>query len=571
MQDVRYRVKLLRRLWPYMKIVWPMIIVCFILNLTSVVLNFIVPLIYRDFINNVILNIQIDYLPTIIINYLLVFILGVSISHLLLCVNYKWQNKVMLQIRETIFNGYMARQINEYENIKGASVKMSLDEDSDYIKKFVRNQSIQHIIQYICLIFSLAIMVVISWNLTLFALLSIPVTIIVDIHLGKKEGKLTAENRDNNQNMYEWLCVSLSGWKELKAFNAEERQLNEFEKYHKNFSNYYCKWINYWTARALVIPTIKNDFLMKLCLYFLGGILIIREQFEIGDLLVFMVYYEMLSKAVQTISSDNADLQAYKPIIERVVHILDESERILNFDREMDNKCNDNIYNVVSLENVCFKYPMMQEMLINDFNLSVKRGERIAIVGKSGCGKTTLLKLIIGMTLPNSGTIEISGANISHVNSTYIYAHVGVVMQDSALLNTSIRQNLLLGKENATDDEIMRVCEQVDMAETIKELPHGLDTVIGENGIKLSGGQKQRICIARVLLRDVDLYCFDESTSALDEESEKAVYTAIESIPKDKTILLITHRESLLKMCDRVVNLESRMNQTKEKASGEGF
>lgn len=213
----------------------------------------------------------------------------------------------------------------------------------------------------------------------------------------------------------------------------------------------------------------------------------------------------------------------------------------------------------------------MREMLICDFNLSVKRGERVGIVGKSGCGKSTLLKLIIGMVLPDSGTIEISGVNISRVNSTYIYNHVGVVMQDSTLLNASVRRNLLLAKENATDDEIARVCEQVDMAKTIEGLPQGIDTVIGDNGVKLSGGQRQRLCIARVLLRDVDLYCFDESTSALDEESEKAVYNAIKCIPKDKTILLITHRESLLKMCNRVINLESGVNQIREKASGEEF
>lgn len=571
MRDVRYRVRLLRRLWPYMKKVWPMIIVCLLLNLTSVVLNFIVPLIYRDFINNVILNIQIDYLITIIISYFLVFVLGAVISHLLLYVNYKWQNKVMVEIRETIFNGYMARQINEYESIEGSSVKMSIDDDPDYIKQFIRNQGIQHIIQYLCLLFSLAIMIVMSWKLALFALLAIPITIIIDMRLGKKEGKITEKNRDNNQNMYEWLCVSLSGWKELKVFNAEKRQLDEFEKYHKKFSNYYCKWINYWTARVLVIPAIKNDFLMKLCLYFFGGMLIIGGQFRIGDLLVFMVYYEILSKAIQTISSNNADLQACKPIIERVVHMLDESEQILCLDKKLTGKYNCNAYNVVSLKNVCFKYQTMREMLICDFNLSVKRGERVGIVGKSGCGKSTLLKLIIGMVLPDSGTIEISGVNISRVNSTYIYDHVGVVMQDSTLLNASVRRNLLLAKENATDDEIARVCEQVDMAKTIEGLPQGIDTVIGDNGVKLSGGQRQRLCIARVLLRDVDLYCFDESTSALDEESEKAVYNAIKCIPKDKTILLITHRESLLKMCNRVINLESGVNQIREKASGEEF
>lgn len=558
MQSFRYRMKIWRKIYPYVQknkmwIAWSL---C--LNILIILLNFSVPLLFRDFINNVILNMQLDYLLTIVIGYFTIYILTTSISHLLLFTECKWQNNVVIQIRKKIFDGYMSKSMHEYEEKEIVTIKMLLDEDSECLKNFLRNQSIKHTVQYLCFFITLAIMVVISWQLTLFAIVAIPITIIADIYLGKKEGNLTAGNRDNNQKMYEWLCISLTGWKEIKAFNLEKKQLNEFEGYHKYYADYYCKWINYWTARALVIPQIKNDFLMRLCLYFFGGLLIINQQLSIGNLLVYIAYCEILSNSVQTLSSNNADLLANMPIIERVLKALDDFECKLNTNAPRDTEYINYDCPVVTIKNVSFKYSTMDKMLIENLTLSIQRGDRIAVIGNSGCGKTTLLKLITGLILPDDGNIEIYGVDISKIRSDCINHHIGVVMQDSSLLNTTIQRNLLLAKKDAKKEDLIRVCEEAHIMDAIKRMPLELDTVIGERGNKLSGGEKQRLCIARLLLRDVDLYCFDESTSALDDGCEEAIINAINKIPDDKAVLFITHREGLLQMCNKVVNLSHK-------------
>ena len=558
MRNIRHRLNILRKIYPYAKKNRVGIALSFWLNILLVLLNFSAPLLFREFVNNVILNMQIDYLLTIVVGYLVIYILTTSISHLLLYVDCKWRNNIIMQMRKHIFDGYMSKCMHQYEEKEIVTIKMLLDEDSECLKGFLKNQSTKHVVQYLCFFITFAIMVAISWQLTLFAIVAIPITIVVDIYLGRKEGKLTAGNRDNNQKMYEWLSVSLNGWKEIKAFSLEKKQLDEFEDYHKYYADYYCKWINYWTARALVIPQIKNDFLMRLCLYFFGGLLIINHQLSIGNLLVYIGYYEILSNSLQTISSNNADLLANMPIVERVLKALADFEYVLNTSAPSDVKHVSYDCPIVAIKNVSFKYAAMDKTMFESFNLSIQRGDRIAVIGKSGCGKTTLLRLITGLILPNDGNIEIYGVDISSVHSNYINRHIGVVMQDSSLLNATIQQNLLLAKKDAEKEDLIRVCEEAYIMNTIKTMPLGFNTVIGERGNKLSGGEKQRICIARLLLRDVDLYCFDESTSALDDGCEEAIINAIHKIPDDKAVLFITHKPALLQMCNKVINLESK-------------
>lgn len=212
---------------------------------------------------------------------------------------------------------------------------------------------------------------------------------------------------------------------------------------------------------------------------------------------------------------------------------------------------------VIAFDNVAFAHADTKELLFNDFSLTVKSGERIGLVGHSGSGKTTLTKLLLRFTDINAGTITIDGQDISEITQESLRKNIAYVPQEPMLFHRSLRENISYGKPGATDEEIMRAAVQANAEEFIAKLPEGLDTMVGERGIKLSGGQRQRIAIARAILKDAPILVLDEATSALDSESEKLIQDALTKLMKGRTSIVIAHRLSTIAKLDRILVLEN--------------
>ncbi|KAI4453737.1 atp-binding cassette sub-family b [Holotrichia oblita] len=382
-----------------------------------------------------------------------------------------------------------------------------------------------------------------------FSVIVIPLTFWLDHIIAKREKVVLDEQRENDQKMSSWLHASVQGWREIKALNLQKHEERQFARYIHKYAIFFGTWINYWVARVLVIPKIKEEFLMQFSLYFFGGLLIINGRFEIGSLLVFMQYYGILSGAIKTVSSTDAESLTNMPQSDRMIDELSHIVKIHN-KKQVLRDCN-----TIELRNVSFSYQNTDVNVINNLNLTISDGERIAITGKSGAGKTTVLKLIMGMLCPTSGAVLFSNVNIKDLSLELMHQRIGFVMQENTLFNTSIRENLYYGKNNADDSELETVCRKAFIYDFIKSLPDGFDTVIGERGIKLSGGQKQSIILARLFLRDVKVFIFDEATSALDQYSENIIKDAIMSIGQDKILIVVAHRQSSLSLCDRVITL----------------
>ncbi len=349
--------------------------------------------------------------------------------------------------------------------------------------------------------------------------------------------------------MSSWLHASVQGWREVKALNLQRNQTIHFVRYLHNFALYFGTWINYWVARVLIIPKIKDEFFMQFGLYFIGGFLMINGKLHIADLLVFALYYNMLSGAVNTVSSTDAELQANMPFTDRLM------EELCKAAETPTTKQIPAGTDFIEFVNTSFRYQGSESNVLTNFNLRIEKGERVAITGKSGSGKTTLLKLMTGMITPTRGKVLFSGIDMCDADLSTVHRHIGFVMQENMLFNATIRENLLYGKGNATDDELWNACCKAYIGDFVQSLPDGLDTVIGEGGIKLSGGQRQRIVLARLFLRDVDIFIFDEATSALDQYSESIVHDAIRNIGEVKTIIVVAHRQSSVALCNRRVEL----------------
>ena len=523
-----------------------------VINVSIMLLSFINPLIYRSFIDDIVLGGRFERINFIIIGYLSVFFITVVLGYIKNYSSNRLINRAVFRIKVKILNNYCKMSFSSYEVANVGDMKMKLEDDTSTINSFIENHIISYLISYIRALVSLILLVIIDWRLTIFAIVAIPTTFFLDNIISKREKALNNSNRENDQKMSSWLHDSVQGWREIKALGLEISQKRQLVRFLHTYALYFSKWINYWVARTLIIPKIKDEFFMQFGLYFIGGLLIMNGQLKIGSLLVFIMYYGMFSGSIKTVSGSDAELQSTMPIINRWISEVDVDNLSATVKKAAPDKTN-----TIVFENVSFGYSNSGKEILKNFNLQINKGDRIAITGKSGCGKTTLLKLLTGMVIPNSGKVLFSGLNLSDIDISAMHKRIGFVMQESMLFNTSIKENLLYGKSNATENELRIACEKAYILDFIDSMPDAFNTIIGERGIKLSGGQQQRIVLARLFLRDVDIFIFDEATNALDQYSENIVHDAIRNIGKDKTIIIVAHRESSINLCDRKITIES--------------
>lgn len=545
-----YRWKVIRCLYPYANgAKWHFGILSMVSALI-IGLEFVTPVVYKIFINDVIVKADISKIKTVISGYLAIYLVGMFAGYIKVYTKCKVVNTILYYARKKILNNYLNIPFAEYENVSVGDLKMRIDDDTKQVAEFAGGQTIDYFLACATIVVSIVILFATNWIIAIFSIIAIPFTFWLDNIISKREKVVADKKRDNLQGLSSWMHSVVQGWREVKALNLAKYETRQYYRFMHDDMRGFAKWINYWTTRALIIPKIKNDCFMQFGLYFIGGLLIISGQINIGELLVFAVYYSMLSEAVKMVSAADADLQSNMPYTDRLMESLSNVMKQEQIGIEPDRT------NEIVFDKVSFKYPSSEQVIINSFNLTIKKGEKVAITGKSGSGKTTLLKLITGMLIPTSGIISFSGIDLREIDIVSMHKRIGYVMQENILFNATIRENLLYGKSNASEEELVTACKKAYIYEFIQSTPGGFDTIIGEKGIKLSGGQRQRIVLARMFLQDIDIFIFDEATSALDQYSESIVHDAIKSIAEDKTIIIVAHRESSIKLCNRVIRLE---------------
>jgi ATP-binding cassette subfamily B protein/subfamily B ATP-binding cassette protein MsbA len=549
LSKMKYRLTILKMLRPFASGVIRFMLLNGLIGLIVMALGFIQPLFYKLFIDNVILLKQLTLMPFVAGGYISIFLLNTLFAYAKNYCTNRLVNRVTFRAKMKILKGFFARDFVEYDNQSVGDMKMRMEDDTACIADYAGKQTIGYATSYVTMIISVALLFITQWRLAIFACVGIPLTFWLDHIIAKREAVVQNWQRENDQKMSSWLHASVQGWREIKALNLQKHEERQFVRHIHNFAIYFGTWINYWVMRVLIIPKIKEEFLMRFCLYFFGGLLIIAGRFEIGSLLVFMQYYALLSGALEAVSRADAELLSAKPKSERLLSELYRATAITSGCDLPDGSGS------IVFHDVTFSYPGSERLVLNKLSFSISKGERVAIVGKSGAGKTTALKLMLGLLSPTSGDVLFSDVSINSIRPDAIYKHVGFVMQENLLFNDSIKENLLYAKPNATDDELEGACRKAFILELIESLPDGMNTIIGERGIKLSGGQKQRLVLARQFLRDVSIFIFDEATSALDQYSESVIQDAIESIGEDKTIVVVAHRKSSLSLCDRVIDL----------------
>jgi subfamily B ATP-binding cassette protein MsbA len=400
------------------------------------------------------------------------------------------------------------------------------------------------------IVFTITSMFIISVKLSLFVLIFIPVSGFVISLIGKSLKRNSNKVQKEQGHFLSIVDETLSGLKVIKGFNAERIFSTKFEDSTKRFYNYSNKLLN---KQNLAGPT--SEFLgisVIAALLWYGGQMVLNEKTL--DPSLFLVYmglaYQILTPA-KAISKASYSIKRGNAAAERVMDIL-HTDSTLEDVSDATNKTS--FDKDIKLKKINFKYE--DEYVLKNFSISVPKGKTVALVGQSGSGKSTIANLVTRFYDVNDGYIEIDGTNIKTITKHSLRNLIGLVTQDSILFNDSIKNNIILGKDNARDNEVIKALEIANAWEFVKDLPNGINTNIGDSGNKLSGGQKQRLSIARAVLKNPPIMILDEATSALDTESERLVQVALENMMKNRTSIVIAHRLSTIQNADKIIVMQ---------------
>lgn len=545
----KQRMEILSRIKPYTEKLKLKFMILFVISILEMLLVLFIPLLYGVFVDEVIMEGKMQILKIVIVGYILVQSGQILIMFGKNYYRNEIANTVSVRIKEKIINNFLEKTFKEMDNLDKGNAKMILDEDMIKLDAFVDTQTINYVLSEVKCIIVFGILVFIDWRLSMLAFIITPITFLLDNKIAKHSKIVNEEQRQNYSKWTNWLHQTIENWREVKALSLDEYEKNEFNRYCRINAKYFTIKTRWWVMQSMILPKIKNEFLMQFLLYFCGGILIYGAYITIGALLAFSKYYLIFLQTLQGVSKTNVELIENMNFYTRV---LEAAEKV----RIQDKLCQDRPNNYhIEFRNVSFCYPGGEKNIIENFNLKILTGERIGIIGESGKGKTTILRLMMGLYNPQKGEILFGERDLRQWNRKVIFSHIGFVMQENMLYNVSIRENLFYGKDNATQKELEDACKKAYILDFINSLENGFDTIIGERGIKLSGGQKQRLVLARLFLRDVDVFILDEATSALDQYAENLVQQAIESIDKEKTVIVVSHRNSSLQLCNRIVSI----------------
>ncbi|WP_165772986.1 ABC transporter ATP-binding protein [Avrilella dinanensis] len=399
------------------------------------------------------------------------------------------------------------------------------------------------------ILFTIIVMFSISYELTLFVFVFIPISGFIISKVGKSLKKNSDKAAREQGFFLSIIDETLGGLKVIKGFNAEKNFEKRFQDSTQRFFKLNNRILNRQNLSSPLSEFLGIVTIAVLLIY--GGKLVFDGKLLAGAFIAYIgMAYNILTPA-KAISKASYSVKKGDAAAERVLEVL-ETENPITSKQDAIGKTD--FTHSISVENITFSYE--NEPVLKDFSLEVPKGKTVALVGQSGSGKSTIANLLTRFYDVQNGSIKIDGIDVKDFNLQSLRGLMGLVTQDSILFNDTIKNNLLLGKENATDDEIIDALKVANAYEFVKDLPNGIETNIGDSGNKLSGGQKQRLSIARAVLKNPPIMILDEATSALDTESERLVQQALENMMQNRTSVVIAHRLSTIQKADTIVVMQ---------------
>jgi len=482
--------------------------------------------------------------------YALLLVVSIIISTFLLknIFNYLALNHLML-LKNGVLKDYYS------EKRKGDMMARMLGDVNEVRNSFFNILELV-IKEPMTIVFTIGAMIVISFKLTLFVFVFIPISGFIISKIGKSLKAKSKRAQDENGYLISVVEETLGGLKVVKSYNAEGSFTNKF---NSSIQRLYRLTNSIGRKNNLSSPMSEFMGIVVIAiLLWYGGNMVLVETFADGSPLLegskFIAYmglaYNILTPA-KAISKASYQVKSGLAAAERVFDVLEVENTITDKENAVVKTSFDSS---ITIENINFKYE--EENVLKNFSLEVPKGKTVALVGQSGSGKSTIANLLTRFYDVQEGSVKIDGIDIKDMTLESLRHLMGLVTQDSILFNDTIKNNILLGKQDATDEEIIAALKVANAYEFVKDLPNGIETNIGDAGGKLSGGQKQRLSIARAVLKNPPIMILDEATSALDTESEKFVQVALENMMQNRTSIVIAHRLSTIQKADKIVVMQ---------------
>lgn len=460
--------------------------------------------------------------------------------------------RIETDMRRDLFGHLQKLSFSYYDRTKVGTLMSRITSDLFDVTEFAHHCPEQFFIAGIKIVGSFILLCSVNVPLTLIVFSVIPVIALILVVFRLKMRENFRESRKQTGELNAQIEDSLLGVRVVRSFAREETEKEKFDAGNREFLR--LKTIRYKLLGGFHSSTRLFDGVMYILVVTAGALFILNGKISPADYVAYLMFVTTLLNSIRTIVDFSEQFQLGLSGIERFTEIMETAPEIVD-SPDASELCG--VRGDISFEDVTFRYEGESDEVLHHLNLSIRAGENVALVGPSGGGKTTLCSLVPRFYDPVSGSIRIDGTDIRDVTVKSLREQIGVVAQDVYLFSGSVRDNIAYGKPGATDEEVWEAARLAGADEFINTMPAGLDTYVGERGVKLSGGQKQRISIARVFLKNPPILILDEATSALDNESERLVQQSLEKLAKGRTTLTIAHRLTTIKNADRILVLTS--------------
>ena len=460
-------------------------------------------------------------------------------------------NKILYDIRKKLYHHLQALSARFYANNQAGQIISRVINDVEQTKDFILTGLMNIWLDCVTIVIALTIMFVLDIKLTLAAIFIFPFYILTVYFFFGRLRRLTRKRSQALAEVQGFLHERVQGMSVIKSFAIEDNEAENFDKHNRHFLHRAFTHTR-WNANSFAAINTVTD-LGPLIVIGVGAYLAINGSITVGTLAAFVGYLEQLFGPLRRLVSSFTTLTQSFASMDRVFQLMDEDYDIKNNIGAQPIPIE---HGNIQMNHVYFKYNEDESMILKDINLDIEQGQTVAFVGMSGGGKSTLINLIPRFYDTLKGDITIDGHNLKEFLTGSLRHQIGLVQQDNVLFSDTIRENILLGKPDATEEEIVDAAKKANAHDFIMTLSDGYDTEVGERGVKLSGGQKQRISIARIFLNNPPIIILDEATSALDLESEAIIQDALNVLSRDRTTLIVAHRLSTITHADKIVVME---------------
>lgn len=457
---------------------------------------------------------------------------------------------IRYDMRNKLFRHLQKLSLSYYDNVKTGAIMSRVMGDLEILSELAHHGPEDLFIIIVTFIGSFILMINLNVTLTLVIFAILPFYIYFVIKENKKMKRAFKDYRVISAEVNSHLEDSIAGIRVVKAFGNEKTSSINFDRYNKSVADSLMKAFEPISILTSATGIFSGG--IQILVLVLGGTMVIKGQMTIGILIAFLLFVNRFLDPIKRMISFLEMYQKGTVGYERFCEVMAINPDI----KDSEGAENlENIYGNLEFKSVDFSYNN-GEVILQDFNLKIKAGEKVALVGPSGAGKSTICSLLPRFYDVSKGKIIIDGVDVKNITQNSLRKNIGIVQQDVYLFHGSIRDNIGLGKIDATENEIEEAAKMANALEFIDELPDGMDTLVGERGVKLSGGQKQRISIARIFLKNPKILILDEATSALDNQTEKYIQDSLAKLSEGRTTLTIAHRLTTIKNSDNIIYLD---------------